>query len=588
MDKMKNSDVQFNESYEVHLVYKILSKNKENKSVAIERQPKMADFFNRPDLYAPNGIPSLKIEGKTLIEVKNTLSYASLQNIRVAFNLHKDTYNFVVVYFKSRLSPVPKDINDTEHICKFLSYEEIIKGKKVEKGQAAKDFYYLGLSKTKDWKCNRDDLIDEAKSIVEQGNCVLFLGAGVSMSAKMPSWNELLKGLMAEVKQLKGETLDAFKELSSHVLYECGDSYLVMARYLQTAIRLHDKDMEFSELIQKYLYSKEHTSQLLSDLARIVQQRKADEVITYNFDDILEQELVAGGLQDGKDFIAISRDAEISDHEKVPIYHVHGIIPEKGPADVVVFSEEEYHKRYSNSFHWSNIEQLHALSRKHCFFVGLSMTDPNLRRLLDAARSINRTDTENHYAFLKRQKMEKYCLSSMADVCKYVHISESLIDKNKQKDIYILNYTVLESIFRELGVKVIWYEEFDELPVLIERVFGLNARSSSDTASLIMEAENKIEEIKDIEKGLKDFNAIEQINENVTKYLQYIRENAAKYKCLISEVNEILADLSLRGESDKEMILKMQHNRPTFNNNMSGYAEYYSVWLNFLKKILPM
>ena len=216
------------------------------------------------------------------------------------------------------------------------------------------------------------------------------------------------------------------------------------------------------------------------------------------------------------------------------------------------------------------------------------MTDPNLRRLLDAARSINRTDTENHYAFLKRQKMEKYCLSSMADVCKYVHISESLIDKNKQKDIYILNYTVLESIFRELGVKVIWYEEFDELPVLIERVFGLNARSSSDTASLIMEAENKIEEIKDIEKGLKDFNAIEQINENVTKYLQYIRENAAKYKCLISEVNEILADLSLRGESDKEMILKMQHNRPTFNNNMSGYAEYYSVWLNFLKKILPM
>ena len=45
MDKMKNSDVQFNESYEVHLVYKVLSKNKENKSAAIERQPKMADFL---------------------------------------------------------------------------------------------------------------------------------------------------------------------------------------------------------------------------------------------------------------------------------------------------------------------------------------------------------------------------------------------------------------------------------------------------------------------------------------------------------------------------------------------------------------
>ena len=102
----------------------------------------------------------------------------------------------------------------------------------------------------------------------------------------------------------------------------------------------------------------------------------------YNFDDVLEQMLQAKGLINTEDFTSISKDAEIKSHNTLPIYHVHGIIPEKGPTDIVVFSEEEYHNRYANSYHWSNVEQLHALSRMHCFFIGLSMSDPNLRRFL--------------------------------------------------------------------------------------------------------------------------------------------------------------------------------------------------------------
>lgn len=75
------------------------------------------------------------------------------------------------------------------------------------------------------------------------------------------------------------------------------------------------------------------------------------------------------------------------------------------------------------------------------------MTDPNVRRLLDVARKMNMTSDENHYAFLRRTKLEKYCVSDIEKSCKYVHVSESLIDKTKQKEIYDLNYTVIESIF---------------------------------------------------------------------------------------------------------------------------------------------
>lgn len=579
---MVNSDLNIFDSYEEYLVYDALVNNTKNADAKFESKYVLESISYRPDLYAPQGIPSLGISGKTLIEVKNVLSYSSMQSIKAAYSQIKREYNFVVVYFHSRLTPARQE--DYVSDVMFLSFQSI-KGKKKDK-QGEKESYYLKASKKQDWKILRNDLIAEAKSVVDKGNCALFLGAGVSMSAKMPSWNELLKGLMAEVKQLKGDTLEAFKELSTHVFDECGDSYLVMARYLQSAIKMHDKNMVFSDLIQKYLYSKEHTSCLLKDLACIVQQRKTDEVITYNFDNILEQELSNRGLQEGNDFLAISKDAEISGHSIIPIYHVHGIIPEKGPADVVVFSEEEYHKRYSNSFHWSNIEQLHALSRKHCFFIGLSMTDPNLRRLLDAARNINNTDKENHYAFLRRQKLEKYCLANVAEACKYMHVSESLIDKAKRKDIYTLNYSVLDSIFRELGVKVIWYEEFDELPKLIEQVFGVNTLGTKENVELIQNADNKIAEILKIEDGLTGFKDLEQTNENVLKYMSYIRDNAEKYKILISEVGEILAELSNRVKSNSETIQKIINNRPIFNNNMSGFAEFYNVWLNYIKKVI--
>lgn len=426
MKKNKSSDKIELLPYESYLVQEVLKKCKEKDDVELSCMPLLDGLSFQPDIYAPNGLPSLNLEGKTLVDVKRQLSFASLKSIKYLFEKCKNEYNLLVVYFRLNLTSVPDIIEFKGHVCKFIAYEDL-KGKK--KTAEAREKYYLNRGQKKDWKEKRDAIIQEAKEVVGKGNCVLFLGAGVGKSAKMPSWNELLKDLMGEVKKLKGETLDAFKELSSHVLDECGNSYLVMCRYLQTAIKLHDDNVKFSDLIQKHLYGKKEPSKLLDDLANIVQQRKTEEVLTYNFDDLLEQYLIKLGLQEGKDFITISKDAEISGNEMLPIYHVHGVIPEKGPSDIVVFSEEEYHKRYSNPFHWSNIEQLHALSRKHCFFIGLSMTDPNLRRLLDAARQINQTDNECHYAFLKRQKLEEYCLANMLDACKYVHISGSLIDK---------------------------------------------------------------------------------------------------------------------------------------------------------------
>lgn len=51
----------------------------------------------------------------------------------------------------------------------------------------------------------------------------------------------------------------------------------------------------------------------------------------------------------------------------------------------IVLIENDNHRIYSEVFDWSNVEQLRALTRCTCFFAGLSLKDPNLRRLLEIA-----------------------------------------------------------------------------------------------------------------------------------------------------------------------------------------------------------
>lgn len=567
------------EEYQVRLVLEKLTSIDQN--IRPEVVPGM---LMPPDFFLKEGLSELGLEGPILVEVKSTLSYSAMKAMEGYFETHSQNgYNVLVVFFKRTISktPSPKEFDGKRLV--YIPFSEL---KSKAKARIKKeDDYYYDNAKKKDWKDLRNDIIEEATDVVKQGNIVLFLGAGVSSSAKMPAWKDLLKNLMAEVKMLKGDSLKAFTELDSHIYKECGDSNLIMARYLETAIQLSDKNADFMKLIQQHLYSENHSSELLTDLALIVKSRKTDEVITYNFDDILEQELVKMGLKESINFTSIARDAEVADHNNLPIYHVHGIIPEHSDtADTVVFSEKEYHNRYRNAYHWSNVEQLHAMMRKHCFFVGLSMQDPNLRRLLDTACSMNATDKPSHYVFLRRTQQEKYCLSEKG--CQFVQVSQSLVDKKKQKDIYLLNYTVLENIYRQLGVNVIWYEDHDDLPDLIERVFGVDRIQQKSDDELKQKAEELIQAIEKIEKNAPGFNpAALSLDDNV-KALLYYQKYGNEYKTLVRDCGDVLQELSNRIDYNvPENIIKLVNDSAKYEN-LSGYGDFYRKWFESIKGVI--
>ena len=207
----------------------------------------------------------------------------------------------------------------------------------------------------------------------------------------------------------------------------------MLSNYLKQHVLYKDVDINHSELIKS--------------ICECVETEKVESIITYNYDDLVETALEQRGRKRAISIFEKSRNTK----DEIPVYHVHGLIPQfkSDIASTPVLSEKDYHDIYRKSYHWSNIEQLHALDRNTCFFIGLSMTDPNLRRLLD----FSHTDSDNeihHYAFLKRNNLYK----------------DDDVEKNKRY------FDTFEQQLENIGVSVVWYESHDELPGIIRRIIA--------------------------------------------------------------------------------------------------------------------
>lgn len=320
------------------------------------------------------------------------------------------------------------------------------------------------------WKDERKLTLIQVREGYRSGQFSLLLGAGVSSSAGLPDWNTLLNSLFVSLltSELGKDKSIEGSEISSIVkrLREVdGPSALMSARYIR-------KGMSSSGASEQTAFFKTVTDQLygLRDKRRTIDSHlirsiasmctpgrngaKVKSVITYNFD---ERDI---------QIRSIFEEIEIPSIDELPIYHVHGYLPENRSKytnlerSTLVFSEEGYHKIYNESYHWSNLIQLNSLKETTCVMIGLSMTDPNLRRLLEiAARSIEKP---KHYAFMKRTNIESF---SKDDDKKVINAPMSVI-----KTFLDRHHSLNEEVLKELGVNIIWYESYDEIPELLQQI----------------------------------------------------------------------------------------------------------------------
>lgn len=318
---------------------------------------------------------------------------------------------------------------------------------------------------------NNSIYLEKRKRYVEQlhvqyenDNIVLFLGAGASNEAKIATWHTLISELFVALidKQLIANHIQIEKKdkkkIVKEVINQNGNSPLLQTRFLRNGF-----ENDFEELVREILYKNAvESSDLLEEIGQLCIPNRGKlgvrAIINYNFDDLVEKNLKRLRVK----YHSIYGEGMIPDADELGIYHVHGFLPQEKEnyenltKSLLVFSEEGYHKLMLEPYNWANISQLNYMINNTCLFIGLSMTDPNMRRLLEIAAQ-KRTENDGdcqHYAIMRRFRMKE-----SAEV-------------DSIKSFERVNETLQESFFKELGVNVIWIDEFSDIPIILKQIKG--------------------------------------------------------------------------------------------------------------------
>jgi hypothetical protein len=332
----------------------------------------------------------------------------------------------------------------------------------------------------------------------KQRQLVLFLGAGVSVPYGLPSWRNLVLELLFEQAQRTRRLGPLWPHYRRAVASWMADYFdydpLVLARVVErdlrsrrarrTGGRNRDNPTQFLERLRAHLYvnvrvprSRTPLQAVAELLAQTTAQAGVEAVVSFNFDDLLEQELQRRRIP----FTSVSGPRRPSG-TGVRVIHAHGYVPRAGPISRqdVVFTEPDYHRLIESVFHWGLAEIVERLRKSTVLFLGLSMSDPSLRRLLDASRN---TTIPPHCQIQKRHEVRKAEMpAAMAEIERraraYAQVIGAGFDDTKrpaeladavraalrQADTYD------REVFESMGVSTIWVDSFDDIPAIIDAI----------------------------------------------------------------------------------------------------------------------
>ena len=262
------------------------------------------------------------------------------------------------------------------------------------------------------------NLLAARRAVGESRATSLMVGAGVSASVGLPHWNRfvyLVAGTFFEhwtafhLSHDRNRVLTPPKQLSIAGIMEdawpddiqrLADAAVRDPVLLIQQIKNCVRPIDWKYLLRKALYENSPDvsgdSALLNELIILVKVRNIPNIVNYNYDDTFLRALRSAGIQVAPLWAGGPSAPPASVHE----YHPHGLLARDGGPDTeLIFAEAEYYQETAEPYSWGNLVQLQCMTSSTCFFVGLSMRDPNLRRLL---RTASRAPGWWHFAFLPR------------------------------------------------------------------------------------------------------------------------------------------------------------------------------------------
>ena len=398
-----------------------------------ELRNKLAHGLYRFDGYAPQGFDNFT--KPVVIEVKYNLRNMNLTSLAA------DDENYISLYITNSV------INYNDRLNRISGKNVYVWDQKIINSWAKEypiDFYSFYIKEIKDIEKRRplEEVLNFAKKIennkfllehlIEDKKISLSLGAGVSLDYGTKGWNQLIEDFYKEIED------DGKVDDSLAVQRKIGGTSLINGQFTQENLKDFMKSL-YSGLYGKFrLPIKQYQNATLKHVAKIVNRLKNSKkfnVITYNYDNYLEQE-----LNDIECRYNVIYNEQMVSNDELNIYHPHGYLPFGTLAkqcslykDFIVFSESEYHKLYNNAYHWSVVLQHYLYRDNNYLFVGCSLTDPNLRRILETTQIKGKT-----------------------------HIALMLSDSLSIKDQFIIHRH-----FMRIGVECIWFKDEEELKIYL-------------------------------------------------------------------------------------------------------------------------
>jgi hypothetical protein len=207
-----------------------------------------------------------------------------------------------------------------------------------------------------------------------------------------------------------------------------------------------DEGLELSSLVCKCLYDSPIT---LSETAlEIPALERVKRICCFNYDDILDRSFVEAG----RAYVALFQGDRIPlEAPEALVLYPHGFLPDPkrsslAATDNIVLSEDDYFYLYSSPYAWANMIQLTLLLNYTALFVGCSLLDPNVRRLLNTAA--NMRPQHRHYAFFRDpydQEEAPWYQDNYGTAFRAVH----------------------ERILDGLGVTALWVRKYSEIAVAL-------------------------------------------------------------------------------------------------------------------------
>lgn len=247
------------------------------------------------------------------------------------------------------------------------------------------------------------------KEKLDSGEITVVLGTGVSVPYGALSWNSLVSHLYKNITQIKfDDEKSGFKKI--------GSDNLSKVQYIKMELQKNQDlyaDLLYKALYSKYDKNKDYTETSLTAICKMLKWHNIRKVITYNYDNYLEQIL---NIMNKKFSLMTSKEDYLQ--KEIPIYHVHGYIPyevtkeEKiSCLESIILSEDDYFRLYNNSNHWQVAIQLQSFKDDICLFIGNSITDYNEKRILNYTKQ----KFKKHYAIFERENLSVHDISKISD-----------------------------------------------------------------------------------------------------------------------------------------------------------------------------